>query len=335
MKRSISLLLALILALTAVFTLTSVASAEWIVYSAAANKYPVRVREAPTTKSKKMGTLKYGEAATAVYDENSEWTCIKWKNTFGYVMTVHLSTEPPAAKKAANPVSKKLAAELLGQEMRSERLVEEPFSISVVPTRASGYIPLRSGPANTTNRVERLPNGKELIVMSETDNWYRARDPENHKVGYIQKEYTSKLERQVVASRERLAGSEETIGRLDVNGDFDLTCKLPETYSMQVINVKGSTIYAAITSSDMTKPELRMVIAYDDTYEDVERMNDLPEESLKALEETFSELDEVEVSYAETAHGTKLLVCKENDGDGDTEYVQILTLYRGYLIEQP
>ena len=52
-----------------------------------------------------------------------------------------------------------------------------------------------------------------------------------------------------------------------------------------------------------------------------------------SLEETFSALDEVEVSYTETAHGTKLLVCKENDGDGDTEYVQILTVYRGYLIE--
>jgi hypothetical protein len=55
-----------------VFTLTSVASAEWIVYSAAANKYPVRVREAPTAKSKQMGTIKYGDAVTAAYDENSE-----------------------------------------------------------------------------------------------------------------------------------------------------------------------------------------------------------------------------------------------------------------------
>ena len=333
MKRNISLLLALILALSAVLTLTSVASAEWIVYSAAANKYPVRVREAPTTKSKKMGTLKYGEEAIAVYDENSEWTCIKWQNTFGYVMSIHLSDVPPAPKKAAAKISKKQATELLRTEMKSERLIEEPFNIAVIPTRTSGYIPLRSGPANTTARVERLRNGKELIVISETDNWYCARDPENNKVGYIQKEYTSKLETQVIASRERLAGSEESIGRLSVNGDFDLTCKLPETYSMQVINVKDSAIYAAITSSDITRPELYMTIAYDDTYDSVERMNDLPEEDLKALEETFSALDEVEVSYTETAHGTKLLVCKENDGDGDTEYVQILTVYRGYLIE--
>ena len=37
-------------------------------------------------------------------------------------MTVHLSTEPLATKKAANPISKKLAAELLEQEMRSESI---------------------------------------------------------------------------------------------------------------------------------------------------------------------------------------------------------------------
>ena len=71
-KKTVSLILALILALSVVFTLTSVASAEWIVYSAAANKYPVRVREAPTAKSKQMGTIKYGDAVTAAYDENSE-----------------------------------------------------------------------------------------------------------------------------------------------------------------------------------------------------------------------------------------------------------------------
>ena len=83
----------------------------------------------------------------------------------------------------------------------------------------------------------------------------------------------------------------------------------------------------------MTKPDLSLTIAYDESFSEIERMNDMSEEELKALEGTFAEQDEVEISYAETGHGTKLLVAKENDGDTDTDFVRILTVYKGYFIE--
>ena len=60
-------------------------------------------------------------------------------------------------------------------------------------------------------------------------------------------------------------------------------------------------------------------------------MNDLGEEDLKVLEATFTDMNEVEISYQETAYGTKLLIAKEV-GD-DTDFVDILSVYKGYSIE--
>jgi hypothetical protein len=42
-------------------------------------------------------------------------------------------------------------------------------------------------------------------------------------------------------------------------------------------------------------------------------------------------MNEVEIEYRQTAYGTKLMVAREI-GD-DTDFVDILTVYKGYLIE--
>jgi hypothetical protein len=177
-----------------------------------------------------------------------------------------------------------------------------------------------------------LPDGEELIVIGETDNWYRVRDPETEKTGYVFKQYTAKLNKPFAISEETSDGTEK-LGSLSVNGKFDLTCKLPANYTMQVINMKGSRIRAAILSDDMTQPDLNLTVAYDETYGEVERMNDLSEDDLKALEATFTDNEQVDISYAETGHGTRILIARENDGDGDTDYVDILAIYKGYFIE--
>ena len=42
-------------------------------------------------------------------------------------------------------------------------------------------------------------------------------------------------------------------------------------------------------------------------------------------------MNEVEISYKETGHGTKLLIAKETGND--TDFVDILAIYKGYFIE--
>ena len=107
------------------------------------------------------------------------------------------------------------------------------------------------------------------------------------------------------------------MGRLAVNGEFALQCRLPSGYTMQLINALGAKITAFITSPDPGKPILQLSIAFDETYSDVDRMNDLTDEDLAALEATFTDMNEVDISYRTTAYGTKLLVARETGADTD------------------
>ena len=60
-------------------------------------------------------------------------------------------------------------------------------------------------------------------------------------------------------------------------------------------------------------------------------MNGLSEEDLKALEATFTDMNDVEITYQNTGHGTKLLIAREIGSD--TDFVDILSIYQGYFIE--
>jgi hypothetical protein len=60
-------------------------------------------------------------------------------------------------------------------------------------------------------------------------------------------------------------------------------------------------------------------------------MNDLTDEDLAALEATFTDMNEVDISYRTTAYGTKLLVARETGAD--TDFVDIMSVYKGYFIE--
>ena len=83
---------------------------------------------------------------------------------------------------------------------------------------------------------------------------------------------------------------------------------------------------------DKTAPVMFLVIEYDEQFGTVERLNDLGEEDLQWIADTYStEGEEVDISYTETSHGTKLMVVK-NAGDV-IAYTSFLTIYKGYFIE--
>ena len=181
------------------------------------------------------------------------------------------------------------------------------------------------GPGVAADRIASLPDGRELKAIGETDKWYQAIDSESGKTGYISKNYVT------VLGTVKEEPAKAQMGKLNVNGEFALQCQLHEGYSMQLINTLGTKISAFITSEDKEKPVLQLTIAFDELFADVDRMNDLPEEALKGLEESFSEMNDVEITYTETAYGTKLLIAREV-GD-DTDFVDILSVYKGYSIE--
>ena len=122
----------------------------------------------------------------------------------------------------------------------------------------------------------------------------------------------------------------EAIGAISMNGAFELRGVLPEGYQLTVITEEPGH-YLASLSADDSKPAMAISIAYDELMSEVDRLNDLDENALAKIEATFKAEDGVEVTYMETALGTKLMVVKEIvDG---VDYVDFYTIYKGYEIE--
>ncbi|MBR0218222.1 MAG: SH3 domain-containing protein [Clostridia bacterium] len=331
MKKFLALML--LVSLLAASVISTAAATAWgtsIMYVKTENGKPVMVRSAPYKGDNVIGSVAYGDSVLTdwSYAGNDGWTKVVWGGRGdGYIMSRYLVDSKPAPYKGDTEKEEK---QKLDKELKSEKDVAEPFYIAARPARASGWVNFRTGPSSTTARIRSLTDGTELLVQGETTNWYRAYDAQTGKVGYIFKKYTAKLAKQYVTETKTDNGAQK-LGSLAVNGEFDLTCKLPEGYALQVVNVRGDKIIASVLSEDMTKPQLYLSIAYDETYGDVERMNDLSAEELALLESTFQDMNDVEITYKETGYGTKLLVARETGAD--TDFVDILAIYKGYFIE--
>ena len=129
-----------------------------------------------------------------------------------------------------------------------------------------------------------------------------------------------------------LAETEKTsLGVVDVNGAFELKCALPEGYSVEVLFNETQYCLASVNPKDAAKPTLMISVAYNELYSNVEQINDLDEETLKNIENSFREEDDVEINYMETAYGTRLMVVKEvSDG---VDYLDFYTICKGYEVE--
>ena len=308
------------------------------------NGKDLTVHAEPNRKSKSLGKLHYGDkvGVDTAYTGKKGWSMVVWGSQDGYVQTRHLTDtdpgpyqKPTKAPKTPKPTKSpeqeaaelKKKQELLDKELESEKVVA-PFYIAVRPSRSTGWVTFRVGPSTITVKVATFAADKELIVVGETLTWSRARDPETNKLGYVQKELTVKLDKQVAVEE-----TDDTLklGKLNVNGEFELTCKLPQDYKLQVVDMMGEKIIASVISEDVNKPQMYLSIAYDEAYGEVDRMNDMTDEELAILEESFRKMNQVEIEYRETGLGTKLLVVREV-GD-DTDFVDFLSVYKGYFVE--
>ncbi len=305
------------------------------------NGKSVKVREKPNKKAKAVATVKYGQKVTWdwSYAGNDGWSKVIVSGKTGYLQSRYLVSKKPKAYKPPQPkipssvtsesymTGEMLAMQLdLNKELETQKAIA-PCYITVRPTRASGTVDFRFGPSTYTYVIDAFYSGKVLIAEGETTNWWQARDPMTDTVGYIQKEQANELDKPIAVEE---ASGTQKLGRLSVNGDFELTCKIPADYSIQVTNTWGENIVASILSDNITKPQMILAVVYDELYGDVERMNDMSDEDLAVLEASFAE-NNVDISYRETGLGTKLLVAREIGAAED--FVTILSVYKGYLVE--
>ena len=291
----------------------------------------LNVRSTPEKGDNIIGHLKYG-AKVKVKGFEGDWACIKYEDGIAYVQSRFLMwykpdprptpkpTPKPTPRPTEDPEEKRKLAEL-----RSEVEIA-PITVQAYATRASGWVNMRLQPSRETRRVETCADGKMLTAFAETTNWYRVEDPETGNQGYIHKDYL-----RVVPVQPVVVDNTTDIGKLNVNGEFDLQCKIPDGYKLQVISAGSSRIIATLVPEDASRPQMMLTVAFSETYADVDRMNDLTDEQMESLKATFTTMNEVEFSNAQTSAGTKLLVARESGNDED--FVSIFSLYKGYTVE--
>ena len=305
----------------------------------------LNLREKPDIKSKSLLKIPFGDEFFVFEIVNDEWMYGHWGGCFGYVRKRNLKTKKPSApvkptkkpkttpkptKKPSQDDESKKALDKMNAELRSEKAVET-FYVVTRPSRPTGWVNFRVGPGTAATRISTFGDGVELQVVGETNNWYRVTDPATGKTGYISKEYVSEIEKEEETAADVEEDGKKKLGYLDVNGDFTLQCDIPAGYDLNVVNIKGDSIVASVVSEDITRPQMYLSIAFNEAYADVDRMNDMSEEDLAVIEKTFQDMNDVEMSYRETGYGTKVLVAREVGSD--TDFVDFISVYKGYFIE--
>ena len=152
-----------------------------------------------------VGSLKYGTRIYCYYrDGGTGWALIDYSYNMpgvGYgtyacfISSRYLRKSKPPARSGSDASSKPAAAtdtaEDMNAEFRSARKVD-PFSVTVRPSRASGWVNLRWAPSKSAEIMATYKANEKLLVIQELKNWYQVEDQDTGDVGFISKQFVAK-----------------------------------------------------------------------------------------------------------------------------------------------
>ena len=124
----------------------------------------------------------------------------------------------------------------------------------------------------------------------------------------------------------------ENIGKVSVNGDFNIKGVIPEGYKLSIIDSDSSIITATITTEDPTKPWMTLNIAFNDTYTQdgkALRLNDVSEEEIALIQESFQEsMTDPTFEFRETGLGTRVMLIRGTLGG--VSLMDFYSIYNSY-----
>ncbi len=199
MKKAIGLILAMMLLVLAVSAaLAEDQGKEMYVYTKNGKVLLVRSSASAEDNSNVIGSLPYG-SKVIIYGTRDGWAMIDYNNTTGYVMYRFLVKEKPApyeSASASNTTKQKTAAstkdsstvaQMNALTASSKDII--PYTVTVRPTRASGWVYLRWFPSESAEKMATYGANYELTVIAELQDWYQVSDPATGKVGFIYKSF--------------------------------------------------------------------------------------------------------------------------------------------------
>ena len=109
---------------------------------------------------------------------------------------------------------------------------------------------------------------------------------------------------------------------------FSIQSIIPEGYTYSLITSSGLNLIGVL-SGEEGKPTVTFSIAYNEEYTGVERFNDVDEETVQAIKDSFMDMDDVVFEDLETAYGTRLLKVTQ----ANRSFADIYSIYKGYETE--
>ena len=199
MKKLIGLLLAIVM-LGALVTSAIAESQGTVMYVYTQNGKGLNVRSSMSTanNSNIIGSLPYRAKVFTYGNPQPGWTYVESGTLSGYVMSRFLVKKDPGAY---NPSPDPTPEPNKDFDTRSATTVEQintllasaksvtPYTVTVRPTRASGWVYMRWIPSRNSKEVATYAANSQLTVIAELKDWYQVRDESNGRVGYIYKSY--------------------------------------------------------------------------------------------------------------------------------------------------
>jgi uncharacterized protein YgiM (DUF1202 family) len=202
-KRLIALLMVLVLAAglipAAIAEDDTPMASEGYYYVYTENGKNLYVRSTPGGEI--VGSLKYGTKIYCYYrDGGNGWALIDYAYNMpgvGYgtyacfISSRYLRKSKPPAKpsgKSSSSASTDPATEI-NEEFRSAKRVE-PFTVTVRPSRVSGWVNMRWAPSKSAEVLATYKQNDKLLVIKELNNWYQVEDQDTGDVGFINKQFT-------------------------------------------------------------------------------------------------------------------------------------------------
>ena len=201
MKKLIGLILAMVL--LAGLALTAAAEdqgSERYVYTQ--NGKDLLVRSSTNTyEDNVIGSLPYGAKVITYGSAAPGWTVIDYGDgsTSAYVMTRFLvKNKPGPHDPGLNPTPKSdsqtfdtreaTTVEQLNTLLASAKSVE-PYTVTVRPLRASGWVYLRWLPTRYSRELATFSANQQLTVIAELKDWYQVEEPVTGKIGFVYMSY--------------------------------------------------------------------------------------------------------------------------------------------------
>ena len=196
MKKVISLMLSvMLLVLLASAALSESQGTDYYVYTRNGKGLNVRSSMSAADNSNVIGSLAYG-TKVIIYGVKDGWAMIDYGNTTGYIMYRFLVKTKPAPYEPSDPSEQNTAdttrdASTVTQmnALTASATFVEPYTVTVRPTRASGWVYMRWFPSRAANEMATFGANYQLTVIAELKDWYQVSDPATGKIGFIYKSY--------------------------------------------------------------------------------------------------------------------------------------------------